>query len=376
VELETGEPIAGVSFSLDVDSKTPDAPWGLFHATYRDHVSPVAGEDLVLLDTRTEEGSDAWCGTFAGTSFVFSDRAVLGTLEGDPRFFFDDSATPQVQGTGTEEWGAGGDYWGGQDVTLPFAGHPTGAPDAASVKDPEDATESAYRFLLGDAMPFGLRARIQLEHGGLDDSVEHYRSVAFWYGAPHACLALADELAIGDPASEAQHGYVVHDGDPPVSVTSAYELGVVAPEETHLVRTIRGGSEMVVTIPPDNAGLLLRRRLDLDVADQRAEVYVGDADDPSAPPARAGTWLTAGSRRVLFANAPTETGDTPGVIETSNRRFRDDEFLIGPQLTRGHRRLRIRFDVTSSPHALRPGEPAPPPAWTESHVWTYAWSAP
>ena len=95
-----------------------------FHATYRDHSSPVQGEDLVLLDTTDTEGSREWSGHFVGTSFIFSHNANLTTLEGDPRFFFDDSRTPQAQGTGTEEWGGGGDYWGGQTMTLPFAGAP------------------------------------------------------------------------------------------------------------------------------------------------------------------------------------------------------------------------------------------------------------
>ena len=69
-----------------------------FHATYRDHPNPTPGEDLVLLDTRTEEGSKDWSGSFVGTSFIFSHDAGLRTLEGDPRFFFDDSLTPQAQG--------------------------------------------------------------------------------------------------------------------------------------------------------------------------------------------------------------------------------------------------------------------------------------
>ena len=75
---------------------------------------PTPGEDLVLLDTRDAEGGGDWSGSFVGTSFIFSHDANLGTLEGDPRFFFDDSLTPQAQGTGTEEWGGGGDYWGGR----------------------------------------------------------------------------------------------------------------------------------------------------------------------------------------------------------------------------------------------------------------------
>jgi hypothetical protein len=67
----------------------------------------------VLLDTREAEGSYDWSGQLVGTSWIFSHRAEFTTLEGDPRFFFDDSQTPQAQGTGTEEWGGGGDYWGG-----------------------------------------------------------------------------------------------------------------------------------------------------------------------------------------------------------------------------------------------------------------------
>src|SRR5208337_897983 len=83
-----------------------------FHATFADHPRPQPGKDLVLLDTRKVEGSENWSGHLAGTSFIFSHQANLATLEGDPRFFFDDSLTPQAQGTGTEEWCGGGDYWG------------------------------------------------------------------------------------------------------------------------------------------------------------------------------------------------------------------------------------------------------------------------
>src|SRR6266404_9580521 len=102
------------------------------------------------IGTATYEFAMDRSGSFVGTSFIFSDRAVLNTLEGDPRFFFDDSQTPQAQGTGTEEWGGGGDYWGGQNMTLAFAGHPVGARNAKEAKSDEDKIESAYRFLLGD----------------------------------------------------------------------------------------------------------------------------------------------------------------------------------------------------------------------------------
>jgi len=177
-----------------VSFKDPANHVGYFHATYRDHSTPEPGKDLVLLDTREAEGGGDWSGNFVGTSWIFSHRGVLNTLEGDPRFFFDDSQTPQAQGTGTEEWGGGGDYWGGRNMTLPFAGHPVGARNAKEAKNDEDLIESAYRFLLADLMPFGRNARIQLEHGGQNESDEHYETVTYWYGVNRPTLIKTDEL--------------------------------------------------------------------------------------------------------------------------------------------------------------------------------------
>src|SRR5438105_4474463 len=162
----------------------------------------------------------AAAGHLAGTSFIFSHQAVLTTLEGDPRFFFDDSLTPQAQGTGTEEWGGGGDYWGGRNMTLPFAGHPVGAVNAKAAKQAEDKFESAYRFLLADLMPFGRNARICLEHGGTNESTEHYETVTYWYGLPSPSLVQTDELQIGDERSEKAHGYHSPQAAAPYEITS------------------------------------------------------------------------------------------------------------------------------------------------------------
>lgn len=198
---------------------------GYFHATYRDHANPQVGQDLVLVDTRVAEGGGDWSGSFVRTSWIFSDDANLSTLEGDPRFFFDDSQTPQAQGTGTEEWRGGGDYWGGQNMTLPFAGHPTGAPSAAAAQNAEDMIESAYRFLLADLMPFGKNALIRLEHGGLDDSTRHYQMVAYWYGAPAAALVMTDQLKVGEAAGEATHNYVSPQASAPTTARTALGTG-------------------------------------------------------------------------------------------------------------------------------------------------------
>ena len=78
-------------------------------------------------------------------------------------------------------------------MTLPFAGHPVGARDEQEAKNDEDKIESAYRFLLADLMPFGKNARIRLEHGGTDESDEHYETVTYWYGLPGASLVQTDD---------------------------------------------------------------------------------------------------------------------------------------------------------------------------------------
>jgi hypothetical protein len=373
---------AGEAAVRDIQWKLRYAPFkdspnqaAYFHATYRDHPSPERGRDLVLLETTGTEGSAEWSGNFVGTSFIFSHEAVLKTLEGDPRFFFDDSRTPQAQGTGTEEWAGGGDYWGGLNMTLPFAGHPAGAKNAKTALSPEDKIESAYRFLLADLMPFGKNARIQLEHGGVNDSAEHYETVTYWYGLPAAALVRTDELRVGDEASERRHNYSSPDASAPYEITSRYEWGPdtldnqeIYPAETDRGRTTRSGSEFTLHIDPRNLGVMLRRKLDYSFPNQRAEVYV-DGE-------RAGVWYLAGSNTCVFSSPKDELGETQHVVETSNRRFRDDEFLIPRRLTKGRSTIRVKIRFTPAAIPLYPGYPLPELAWSELRYTAYSYVSP
>lgn len=520
---------------------------GYFHATYRDHGDPRAGQDLEFLDTAGTEGAHEWSGSVIGTSLVFTRRNVFTTLEGDPRFYFDDSLTPQVQGTGTEEWGGGGDYWGGRTMSLPLVGHPTGVADAAAARHPDELIHSSYRFLLADLLPFGRRARVCFEHGGENESVEHYQSVTYWYGLPSPSLVLTDELQVGDPASERAHDYVSPDASEPYTIRSRYEWGpdhlpvaiagpladprdcvdyaftapagryylwievrtgdepfeaalwpqlgehvgtnvlepgcmgsmgfadlgrppgayrfttgwppvsrVTLPEGRQRLRVqprhgairfsrillsphrdrrpepdftpttderiltaahvsrvrghfeivrdaaapggfaialtepppqmeifpahemtgrrTQGTSELSLAIVPDNHGVLLRRTLDYAYANQRAEVYV-EHDGAWAP---AGVWYLAGSSTVYhsFPWLEGELAPTRPQVVTSNRRFRDDEFLLPARLTRGKRRLRLRFVFAPRNPPLLPHLPPAPSCWTELAYRAYPWVMP
>ncbi|HVK57677.1 MAG TPA: DUF2961 domain-containing protein, partial [Candidatus Kapabacteria bacterium] len=519
--------------------------YAYLHATYRDHGKPVPGSDLVLLDTNCE-GSEHWSGSFIGTTFVFSHNATLTTLEGDPRFFFDDSESSQAYGTGTEEWGGGGDYWGGLNMTLPFAGHPVGARKLEEAVNDEDKIESAYRFLLGDLFPFGKHARIQLEHGGVNESTEHYKTVAYWYGSPKATIIKTDELRVGDSASEQAHHYHSPEASAPYGIKSRYELGPdqlppnhppaaspfsippsfveyefeaepgtyaiwllgraleesnttdaswlqfdehigtdragayshekgfgnwldrfppmtwawssALPQEPprtitfekpgrhrlrvqprhvpHNIATIwlsrsrlelpppdmtptsgpgeivlrvkdqkktvrvslsvdapnrenafgfdggsfplpnpphydqgrktRGTSEFTLKLDPKNIGVMLRRKLDYQFPNQRAEVFI--TDPTQGTPASwqsAGVWYLAGSNTCVYSNPKAELGATEHHVQTSNRRFRQDEFLVPRALTEGRSEIRVRIKFTSVETPLFPGHPVPELAWSE-----------
>lgn len=383
-------------------NKTPVQYSSYFHATYKDFPDPELGKDMVLLDTRGIEGQQNWSGNFVGTSFIFSHTGFLGTLEGDPRFFFDDSETPQAYGTGTEEWGGGGDYWGGQNMTLPFAGHPVGCRKKEEAKDPKDLVQSAYRFLLADLMPFGNRAKIHLEHGGENMSSEHYETVTYWYGLPAASLIKTDEIDIGSASSEKSHNYTSTDLSPVQSVTSRYELGIdhfpekvwgmdaskikdysslmgkeVYPGHTEDGRFTRGTNEFTVKLDPQNKGAIIRRTLDYSFPNQKAEIFIADGNAANAKWESAGIWYLAGSNTCIYSNPKGELDKRLYEVQTSNRRFRDDEFIIPAKFTANRSSIRVRVKTMPEEIELYPDYRFPKQsAWSELRYSIYSYVIP
>ncbi len=392
-----------IKFRTDETMKPDQKLFSYFHATYKDIPRPEPGKDMIFLDTQGEEGFRDWSGNFVGTSFIFSHDAVLNTLEGDPRFFLDDSQTPNY-GTGTEEWGGGGGYWGGQTMTLPFAGHPVGSPDYRSgkAKNEKDLIQSAYRFLLADLMPFGKRAVIKFEHGGENLSMEHYEAVTYWYGVPSPALILTDELDIGNVTSEREHKYNSPEASVVQSITSRYEWGInkfpeknintipnyddLTGEEVYPVhhetgRYTRGISEFRVRLDDNNKGALLRRTLDYSFPNQTAKVFIADASSgqalENAEWEYAGIWYTAGSNTSIYSRPPGELDKRQLNIRISNRRFRDDEFLIPASLTEEFTAIWVRIKFVPDDQELYPGTPFPKEsAWSEIRYKVYSYVIP
>jgi hypothetical protein len=273
-------------------------------------------------------------------------------------------------------------------MTLPFAGHPVGARDIKEAKNDLDKIHSAYRFLLADLFPFGKNARITLEHGGTNESKEHYETVTYWYGLPGSSLVQTDQIQIGDAASEKAHDYRAPDASEPYEIESRYEWGVdrlgnqeVYPAHKDVGRKTQGTCEFTLKLDPNNFGAMLRRKLDYRFPNQRAEVFVADAGEPSRPPRDedfkpAGVWYLAGSNTCVFSRPPKELDPTLHSVQTSNRRFRDDEFLIARDLTRGRSAIRVRVKFTPVNIPLFPGHPLAQTAWSEIRYTSYCFVMP
>ena len=148
------------------------------------------------------------------------------------------------------------------------------------------------------------------------------------------------------------------------------------PPHTDRGRTTKTSSEFTLKIHPANYGVMLRRKLDYVFPNQRAEVFVSDPGKAAWKPA--GIWYLAGSNTCVYSNPGkgNELGATQHIAQTSNRRFRDDEFLIPRPLTRGRSAIRVRVKFTPVDTPLFPGHPLPELAWSEIRYTAYCFVLP
>ena len=392
-----GEPIPVQAEVRTEPLQGPANHYAYFHATYTDIPDPVFGKDNVFLDTTKVEGGGDWAGNFCGMSFIFSRNGELKTLEGDPRFFFDDSQTPQGFGTGTEEWGGGGDYWGGVTMTLPFAGHPVGKRGHNQPK--LDKINSAYRFLISDLLPFGKNARIQLEHGAENDHQEHYSAVVYWYGIDQPTVVLSDSFSVCDPKEAKAHDYKSPDASEPYELDSRYEWGPdtyhdnqwmnkatrdkykhlfgtsIFPSQKDMVRTMTGVSTFKMKLDPNNHGAFLRRKFDFLYPNQKAKVSVKTASQDDWQ--EVGIWYTAGCNTAVYSNPPGELDNVRNEIITGNRRWREEEFLLPSSITRGESEIMMRIEHIPNSNQMTPKQTFPAESiWSESRYWLYSFVVP
>lgn len=319
ISILATSPLTGIHWNVRYEP-FPDPPqwWGTFHANYTSIPKPQPGQDMTFLDVR---GS----GKLVGTVINFS--APDGTLEGDPHIYLDDSKTPQISVTGTEEWGTGGDYWNnGQQVSLPLGGLPS------SINNPPGTNidgAALYRFLIADSIPFNRHIIVRWEHGATDNVAHPYRATMLWYGTPTQTANRTDTVSPAIPTSSLVHRYTATD-DQTYQLTAAYEYTVNSPLSTGTGITSTGAESFTMQLDPHNTGAFLRRTFDDCVANQRANVYLDGAF--------AGTWYDAG------------VSSRPG-IDGHRRCWRDEDFPLPASLTTGKSSVNVRivFVPTTNP---------------------------
>jgi hypothetical protein len=145
---------------------------------------------------------------------------------------------------------------------------------------------------------------------------------------------------------------------------------------------MHGASEFSVRLDPNNLGVMLRRKFDYQYPNQRAKVFVKRAGS-DAPWHYVGQWYTAGSNTCVHSRpqgdnfSAAELAPTDHNVVTSNRRWRESEFLLPRKLTEDVERLLIRIEHVPDNRPLYPGHPFPvASAWSESQYWVYCYRLP
>ena len=243
---------------------------GYFHASAR-RASTSPGKDWVFLDTRGH-------GKFVGVSHTMHSRIESGNprnyLEGDERVYVDDLRTPQLHGTGSEDFYQAGWYFNRGTFSNPTNGAP--AHEVGRYGCPTEC-DAAYRLMIGDAVPFQQSIRFSIEHGPQNDKPGRYSSTAFWYGRENERLVRTDLVDVGDRASEQAHDYQSRRPGKVDTLTSVFEGDFDDRELSETLRAAKGAVKFRVDIDPpegEGKGVTLRRLSDQQESGQAARVVV------------------------------------------------------------------------------------------------------
>ena len=149
-----------------------------FHARYRQALPTEPGRPYEILSVRGR-------GHYVGTVFSVVQNEAGWFGEGDERFYADGVTTPDIEGTGTEDYF--NDAWSFRIATGFYTGVPVA--DGTGV----GARMSAYRWHVVDPVPFRTSLKLDIEHRGwtynpdgavrsaFEERRDLFSSVAFWY---------------------------------------------------------------------------------------------------------------------------------------------------------------------------------------------------
>ena len=319
--IESGESVVTASRDSRWASELgPSGGAGYFRAT-ANAGRTIPDRDWVFLDTTGR-------GKFVGVSHTMRGDASSGNirnyLEGDERVYVDRSRTPQIHGTGAEDFYEGGWYFNRGPFSNPTNGH---ASEETRSQGCEQQCDSAYRLMIGDAVPYRSALRFGIEHGPVNDEPGTYGSTAYAYHQPEPALQRTDTIDVGDQSSEEAHGYSSTAPGDVETLTSPFEGDDDTEEVTEDGRRTAAEVTFKLRLERGNQGVRLRRMADQQ-QHQVARVFVDDQP--------AGTW---------------DQG-----LRNEFKRWLHDSYELPPSLTAGKDQITVRLVplAGSSPwHAAR-----------------------
>jgi hypothetical protein len=301
---------------------------GYFKAFYNKEHPTTPGKDHTILKTQGR-------GHYVGVILTAGGKGMKA-WEGDERIYIDNSATPQLHGTGAEDYFNGAWYFNKGMFTLPTHGY------TARIKEKQANNKNllflnCYRLHLSDYIPFYSSIKVGIEHGNGNRVPGFYSSVAYYYAVNTPKLILTDEFDVGKTSSERQHNFITEDYKNLGNIKSHYDgekvRKLVADEGIEISKY----SQFRASIIPNNEGIRLRRRIFHGKSSQEARVRVNGK--------LIGNWYTS-----------------PNPLKS---RWMDTEFEIPAKYTVGKKLITIKIEPVSDSNSKQ--------KWNEFYYWIYTY---
>jgi hypothetical protein len=241
---------------------------------------------------------------------VVEENEYNNWLEGDELFYIDDLSTPNLYGTGTEDFFNCGFYFAFNNVSLPFHG---------MIYEDTLYERTCYRYNILDPINFNKNINLYLEHGNWNTKKSIYKINTWYYLKDSTTIETCDSIDFSSMGSLQQHNYIGHSIDS--SITSVIEGIYDNIVKTIFVKNILDSCVFDINIPITNNGIRLVRTFDNNKIAQQAEVYIDDN--------LVGTWYHHGVN--IF------------------QRIKEDIFEIPSSFTKEKNMLHIKLIPTSEP---------------------------
>lgn len=215
VENQGTEDVGAFYYNIDYEKHDAiDADIGYFHAQYRQqaptdgftsdwerngedeingHKNPVGEGNYVIIEA---EGR----GHYVGVVHSIQQNQGDWWGEGDEMIFIDGATTPNIIGTGSEDYYLGAWCYGGCGIN-PFGGtHPTFAygvyGNPMNGGDDRGAKWMVYRFHPESPIVFQRDIKVTIEHGHANHRSDSFYTVGFWYQTePHRAFPVLPPVA-------------------------------------------------------------------------------------------------------------------------------------------------------------------------------------